>query len=339
LEPQTTLSLTVTPDGGTPVTQTITLNNKAFHDSNSDALSLVSALEEVEGTHEITDTDKKFCPANVARNWNEVRDRYKVKPIHETNMSTDPDRIKISDATTQGILVRISNTADIGTAVDYSRVDYLNAKPPLIGTGTVDPKLNTDGTLSEGSASVDDETLGDVLTAAATVGSGGLTAWSTVAAAKITGAASITAATLTLATTVPGAAKVEPYYCAVGEGRPAIRTKQIKFEFVVTPGGFEHDHKKVTPLSGEAGGSPRLPVFPLCDGRHRPVPTESHTAVSVKMERRALLADDRKRTPRQIRQKCDRKETISRPLPATCGPRIVSQCNYLVCEGSSVPEA
>ncbi len=37
LEPQTTLSLTVTPDGGTPVTQTITLNNKAFHDSDSDA--------------------------------------------------------------------------------------------------------------------------------------------------------------------------------------------------------------------------------------------------------------------------------------------------------------
>jgi hypothetical protein len=254
LEPQTTLSLTVTPDGGEPVTQTITLNNKAFHDSNSDALSLVSALKEVEGPHEITDTDKKFCPANVARNWAEVRDRYKVKPIDETNTSTDPDQIKVSDATAQGIIVRISNTADIGTAVDYSRVYYLNAKSPLIGTGTVDAKLNTDGTLGEGSASVDDETLGDVLTAAATVGSGGLTAWSTVAAAKITGAASITAAALTPATAVPGAARVEPYYCAAGEGWPAIRTKKIKFEFVVTPGGFKHDHKKVTPLSEEAGG-------------------------------------------------------------------------------------
>jgi hypothetical protein len=275
LEPQTALSLTVTPDGGTPVTQTITLKNKAFHDPDSDAPSLVSALKEIEGSHEITDTDKKFCPANVAKNWSEVRDRYKAKPIDETNVSTDSSQIKIEDAAAQGILVRMSNTADIGTAVDYSRVYYLNAKSPLIGTGTVDAKLNTDGTLSEGSASVDDETLGDVLTAAATVGSGGLTAWSTLEAAKITEAASIAAAAVTPAA-VPGGARVEPYYCAAGEGWPAVRTKKIKFEFVVTPGGFKHDHKKVTPLS-EADGGKCIVSADVLDGSYTVTPVSDES--------------------------------------------------------------
>src|ERR1700744_3413211 len=190
LGPQTTLSFTVKADGEKPVTRTMTLNNVAFHDQSPqghDANSLVTSLTEAGGDHTIADQDKKFCPANVAAGWDAVRDydSYKVKPIDES-----ADTIKADE--TARILVKISNTAAIGTAVDYSRVYYLNAKSPLIGTGTVDAKLNPDGTLGEGSASVDDETLGDILTAAATVGSGGLTAWSTVAAARITGVATAT---------------------------------------------------------------------------------------------------------------------------------------------------
>jgi len=250
LEPQTTLSLTVTADGGSPVTQTITLNNLAFHDPNpkpdTNANSLVTSLKQVEGKHDHEVTDK-LCPANVAKNWVAVRDAYKVVPIVETAKV-------ISNDEANNTLVRVSNTADIGTAVDYSRVYYLNAKSPLIGTGTVDAKLNPDGTLGEGSASVDDETLGDVLTAAATVGSGGLTAWSTVAAARITGAASIQAAAAGVVSPQEAALgkKPKPLACEAKDGWPEVK-ESVVYEFAVAPGGFKHDHKLVTPLE-EIGG-------------------------------------------------------------------------------------
>jgi hypothetical protein len=252
LEPQTTLTLTVTADGGKPVTQAITLNNRAFHDPTStqghDANTLVTDLKEVEGTHE----GQKFCPANVTEDWGAVRDAYKVTPIDETSHAAiDADEAN-------NILVRVSNTASVGTAVDYSRVYYLNSRSPLIGTGTVDAKLNPDGTLGEGSASVDDETLGDVLTAAATVGSGGLTAWSTVAAARIAGTASIQAAAATPgggaqeAQNLGQTPKPKPPACEAKGGWPEVKDS-VKYDFAVTPGGFKHDHKRVTPLEKENG--------------------------------------------------------------------------------------
>jgi len=250
LEPQTTLSLTVTADGGRPVTQTITLNNLAFHDPSptpgANANSLVTSLKQVEGKHDHEATDK-LCPTNVAKDWGAVRDSYKVVPIVETAKA-------IGDYEANKTLIRVSNTADIGTAVDYSRVYYLNAKSPLIGTGTVDAKLNPDGTLGEGSASVDDETLSAVLTAAAAVGSGGLTAWSTVAAASIAGAASIQAAAAGVASPQDAALGKKPksFACEAKDGWPEVK-ESVTYEFVVTPGGFKHDHKLVRPLE-ELGG-------------------------------------------------------------------------------------
>jgi hypothetical protein len=242
LEPQTTLSLTVTPDGGKPVTQTITLNNRAFHDpapQGHDANSLLSSLNQVEGKHD--HADAKFCPANVAQGWTAVRDAYRVTPINDASAGD------LAAGEQNQTLIKVSNTADIGTAVDYSRVYYLNAKSPLIGTGTVDAKLNPDGTLGEGSASVDDETLGDILTAAATVGSGGLTAWSTVAAARITGNATIQAGAAAQAAVV---AVAKPSICEAKDGWPEVRDS-VAYEFTVTSAGFKHDHKKVTPLEKE----------------------------------------------------------------------------------------
>jgi len=251
LEPQTTLTLTVTADGGKPVTQAITLNNQAFHDTtptpDHNANSLVTALNEAQGKHQLENTGK-FCPAEVAKNWGAVRDAYKVTPIKEDSANA------IQTAESDKALVRVSNTADIGTAVDYSRVYYLNARSPLIGTGTVDAKLNSDGTLGEGSASVDDETLGDVLTAAATVGSGGLTAWSTVAAARITGAPSIQAAATDVAAphAVVRDQQSKPSPCAAKDGWPEVNDN-VTYEFTVTPGGFKYDYKSVTPLE-QLGG-------------------------------------------------------------------------------------
>jgi len=252
LEPQTTLTLTVTPEGGKPVTQTMTLNNLAFHDHDPaldpslNANNLVASLKALQGPHEISSADSPYCPSVVAGHWQDIGKKYGVVPIDETPAG-------IEAARQQGNLVPISNTAEIGTAVDYSRVYYLNAKTPLTGTASVDAKLNSDGTLGEGSASVDDETLSTVLTTLGTLGSGGLTAWSTVKAASITGQATVSAAAAT--PQIAGATPVKPH-CDAGGGWPAIPpNRKVTYDFAVEPGGFTHEHKLVTPLEtlGKAG--------------------------------------------------------------------------------------
>ena len=268
LEPQTTLSLTVIADGGKPVTRTMTLNNLAFRDpkptAEGNASSLVASISEAAGKHDHEVTDK-LCPANVAKNWSAVQAAYTAVPIDETPAT-------ISANETSHILVRISNTADVGTAVDYSRVYYLNAQSPLIGTGTVDAKLNPDGTLGEGSASVDDETLGDVLTAASTVASGGLTAWSTVAAARITGSATIQAATAggngPFSSPASGGRPKQPA-CEAKDGWPEIK-ESVEYDFAIAPAGFTHDHKKVTPL--EDIGGKCVASAPVTDGSYTVTP-------------------------------------------------------------------
>lgn len=252
LEPQTTLTLTVTPEKEKPVIQTMTLNNRAFHDTyvdpNLDPSILVKQLEALKGDHQIVDSDSPYCPSRVAGNWQAIKDKYKVVAIDDT---TD-----IYNAKKALYLVPVTNTADIGTAVDYSRVYYLNARSPLNGTSTVDAKLNVDGTLGEGSATTDNETLSAVLTTLGTLGSGALTAWSTIDAASITGNATVNAAAAA-ALAPAGAMKVQSidgkppkqYVCAEGGGWPGLlKGAKVTFDFSVATGGFTHDHKLVTPL-------------------------------------------------------------------------------------------
>jgi hypothetical protein len=248
LEPQTTLALTVTSEDGAAVSQTMTLNNRAFHDPAPDpaanAPGLVAGLNALQGSHDITVTNSPYCPAVAAAQWQAVGMKYAVTPIPETQLGIDT-------AVGQLNLLLITNTAASGTAVDYSRVYYLNAKSPLNGTASVDAKLNTDGTLSEGSVSRDDETLSTVLTTLSTLGSGALTAWSTVKAADITGQATVVAAA---APAIPGAAPVLAH-CDAGGGWPAIPAgKKVTYAFSAKSAGFMHDHKKTTPLEMINGG-------------------------------------------------------------------------------------
>ncbi|MGO8790881.1 MAG: hypothetical protein ACLQVL_26350 [Terriglobia bacterium] len=63
-------------------------------------------------------------------------------------------------------VIMISNTASPEAMVDYTRVYYYNAPRPWIGTSQVDAKLAADGTLTEGSAQVQSQTLSTLLTTA-----------------------------------------------------------------------------------------------------------------------------------------------------------------------------
>ncbi|MGB8524634.1 MAG: hypothetical protein WCD43_16840 [Candidatus Acidiferrales bacterium] len=58
-----------------------------------------------------------------------------------------------------GNWVRVSNSGAVEAVVDYGNVFYLNSARPLAGTTQVDAKLAADGTLTEGSVQVEDQTI------------------------------------------------------------------------------------------------------------------------------------------------------------------------------------
>lgn len=73
--------------------------------------------------------------------------------INESNSSD------ISREEAAGNWVRASNSGAVEAVVDYGNVFYLNSARPLAGTTQVDAKLAADGTLTEGSVQVQDQTI------------------------------------------------------------------------------------------------------------------------------------------------------------------------------------
>jgi hypothetical protein len=55
--------------------------------------------------------------------------------------------------------ILVSNVNKMETAVDYRDVYYFNSHRPILGTAKADAKLNTDGTMTEGSGEMESKTL------------------------------------------------------------------------------------------------------------------------------------------------------------------------------------
>jgi len=66
-------------------------------------------------------------------------------------------------------VIETANTSTPEVVVDYKTVYYYNAPRPWVGTSQVDAKLAADGTLTEGSAQVQGQTLSTILTAVTSV--------------------------------------------------------------------------------------------------------------------------------------------------------------------------
>jgi hypothetical protein len=91
---------------------------------------------------------------------------------------------------------KVSNTGTVETVVDYRNVFYLNSARPLAGTTQVDAKLAADGTLTEGSVQVNDQTLATVAAAISSLVS------SAASVAKLTAGDGHTPAKVTVKTRV-----------------------------------------------------------------------------------------------------------------------------------------
>jgi hypothetical protein len=72
------------------------------------------------------------------------------------------DDSDLSQGVSKGDLLLAENSAQIVSYVDYQTVYYYNANRPLTGTSQVDVKLAADGTMTEGSSQVNDQTLSSV---------------------------------------------------------------------------------------------------------------------------------------------------------------------------------
>lgn len=78
-------------------------------------------------------------------------------PGPQTINESDAEQIKKEEAS--GNWIRVSNTGTVEAVVDYGNVFYLNSARPLAGSTQVSAKLAADGTLTDASAQVQDQTL------------------------------------------------------------------------------------------------------------------------------------------------------------------------------------
>ena len=105
-----------------------------------------------------------LCPKDVAAEWETVahdaRDSERKVYCEETKSSGCEN---LADGESNGDLIRLVNTANVVTEVDYEHVYYMNTRTPWIGNASADTKLNPDGTLSEGNLTANDQTWSTIL--------------------------------------------------------------------------------------------------------------------------------------------------------------------------------
>jgi hypothetical protein len=234
LEPRYMLTLTVWVDDQPPVTHTLALSHSAYR--SDQVQHLLKMLTGLSDPYKLADARNLACPADIGNLWDSV----KADITDGLDLGTT-----ISEAEKAGKVIRISNTAKLGASVDYTHPYFINARSPWIGTSQVDAKLASDGTLTEGSGQVDDETWSTILsTVSSLVG-------------DFTGAG---AAPATLATPPPtpsseNAAGFQPDNVMQQPPPPRLPscddlplwpkpTQKVKYKFSLKVTVYAHDHKE-----------------------------------------------------------------------------------------------
>jgi hypothetical protein len=234
LEPQYTLSLAVTADKQPPVTRTLTVNRAGY--LAEDTQSLITALTGLGGDAALDQVNVERCPGAIGGEWDAVAAAEKKNwPV----AGMDGSAASLMDAEAAGNLARVSNTAAVTTEVDYSKMYYINSKTPWIGTGSVNAKLATDGTLSEGGAQVQDQTWSTILGTVSSL-AGSFTGLGAAEAAGSAGAGFVAEDLKPGGTT---------FACPRRSGWP-VPVKTVKYAYSLATVVYKHDHVEKT---GEVG--------------------------------------------------------------------------------------
>lgn len=239
LEPQYKLTLVVTIDDQPPVSYTLLLSRNGY--LSQPVQDLLKVLSGISGKYDAADVSGDACPDKIVGNWTAIGGDANDKVVD--GLDQDPQRL--ADAETNHNILRVLNTAKIDSIVDYSHQYYMNARSPWIGTAQVDAKLASDGTLTEGSGQVDDETWSTILTTISSL-VGDFTGASSTAATA-TSPTTATPAVIPLAETEQGEqAKNHPQPTCPGINGGQAPQHKIQYKFAVTMTIYEHDHKKQT---------------------------------------------------------------------------------------------
>jgi hypothetical protein len=199
-------------DAKLPATQVIS-NTKVLSLAQMDGnvASLTSALSKPVSVDESIPNQQQQAQ-QIEGLWNTISGRLDYNPFGVSDTALV--------ATNEVYLA--SNTSTVETMVDYSRTYYYNSPRPWVGSSKIDAKLAADGTLTEGSAENQTQTLSTfvsalpisgVLTKVAELGLG----------TPVTGA-------------IPGAKPVE-----------IIRT--VTFELTIQQQAYRHTHSRYVPFT------------------------------------------------------------------------------------------
>ena len=112
----------------------------------------VEFVSQIDGTLDVSSMNAEQQQLKLGRGWSAIKDHASVDV-----------RGKIADDKWPKYLISNSSTPKV--FVNYQNVYYLNAKAPLSGTAKADYKLASDGTLTEASGEVTDDTFKTIVSA------------------------------------------------------------------------------------------------------------------------------------------------------------------------------
>ncbi len=138
---------------------------------------------------------------------------------------SDETSASVEKAKADHNLTLAANTGEFTTVVDYTNPMWLNSGRPVNGTTQVDGKFGPDGTLTEASAQVDNETLSTILTAVASVAGTPFAKFSSTAVPatfQLTVKVSARAHTHTRLTLIKNAGELAPVVASCGPSTPPI---------------------------------------------------------------------------------------------------------------------
>jgi hypothetical protein len=248
-EPKYTLTVNVM-DGDKPAASRSLVLSRSYLIASTGTKSKDSTLEKLlenlnalAAARSVDDLSADTCPDKVAAEWEAESERARDSEVRgycgESNLLPCS---ALADGEKDGDLLRLVNTASVVTEVDYEHMYYFNAKTPWIGSATADPKINADGTLSEGNATVSDQTWSTIL------GTIGALAGDTTSFASASAAANATV-------------KV----AKINQG-PAIENKMLAFHF------FDN---VILPAACEKNSAPGWPLPKLAVMLAKPAPADA----------------------------------------------------------------
>jgi hypothetical protein len=238
LEPQYVLTLSVAVDDEPPIFHTIVLSRSGYR--SAEVQSLLALVAGISGQYTLAKAYQDACPGKIGQRWDPVAARKEYAIVDQ--LDTDS---RLSPAERRQDVIRILNTAKVDYVVDYTRQYYLNAKSPWVGTSQVNAKLAEDGTLTEASGQLDDETASTILsTISSLVG-------------DFTGSAA-TSDAATSADAAPAGQNARAHFAEINRqkaatdlARPSCPSipgwpsplKRLKYKFELKTDIYEHDHK------------------------------------------------------------------------------------------------